>query len=113
MDLRALRKTASLLEHAKKPTFAVLNDASPHTAIADEAAMAITEQFKMTVSPLRASARHGGMGYSAVHGELCISDFGTTTASIPPLVGQSLYDSGGNDSFFAYVNTIPTLYPGL
>jgi chromosome partitioning protein len=35
MDLRALRKTASLLEHAKKPTYVVLNSVSPHVAIAD------------------------------------------------------------------------------
>jgi chromosome partitioning protein len=57
MDLRALRKTASLLEHAKKPTYAVLNGVSPHTAVADEAAKAITEQFKLQVSPIRIGDR--------------------------------------------------------
>ena len=57
MDLRALRKTASLLEHAKKPTFAVLNGVSPHTAVADEAARAISEQFKLEVSPVRLGDR--------------------------------------------------------
>ena len=53
MDLRALRKTANLLEHAKKPTYAVLNGVSPHTTVADEVARAITEQFKLAVSPIR------------------------------------------------------------
>jgi chromosome partitioning protein len=38
MGLRALRKTANLLEHVKKPTYAVLNGVSPHTTVADEAA---------------------------------------------------------------------------
>jgi chromosome partitioning protein len=57
MDLRALRKTASLLEHAKKPTYAVLNGVSPHTTVADEAAKAITEQFKLDVSPIRMGDR--------------------------------------------------------
>jgi chromosome partitioning protein len=57
MDLRALRKTAGLLEHAKKPTFAVLNGVSPHTSVADEAARAITEQFKLEVSPVRLGDR--------------------------------------------------------
>jgi chromosome partitioning protein len=55
--LRALRKTASLLEHAKKATFAVLNGVSPHTTVADEAARAITEQFKLEVSPIRLADR--------------------------------------------------------
>lgn len=57
MDLRALRKTASLLEHAKKPTFALLNGVSPHTTIADEAAKAISEQFKLEVAPIRLGDR--------------------------------------------------------
>jgi chromosome partitioning protein len=57
MDLRALRKTASLLEHARKPTFAVLNGVSPHTTVADEAARAITEQFRLEVSPVRLGDR--------------------------------------------------------
>lgn len=57
MDLRALRKTALLLEHAKKLTYAVLNCVSHHTAVADEAAKAITEQFKLAVSPIRLSDR--------------------------------------------------------
>lgn len=57
MDLRALRKTASLLEHAKKPTYAILNGVSPHTIVADEAAKAIAEQFKLEVSPVRLGDR--------------------------------------------------------
>ena len=57
MDLRALRKTANLLEHVKKPTYAVLNGISPHTTVADEAARAITEQFKLQVSPVRLGDR--------------------------------------------------------
>lgn len=57
MDLRALRKTASLLEHVKKPTYAVLNSISPHAAIADEAAKAIAGQFKLQVSPVRLGDR--------------------------------------------------------
>lgn len=57
MDLRALRKTASLLEHAKKPTFAVLNGVSPNTNVADEAAKAIAEQFKLEVAPVRMGDR--------------------------------------------------------
>jgi hypothetical protein len=57
MDLRALRKTASLLEHAGKQTFAVLNGVSPHTTVADEAATAITEQFKLEVCPIRMGDR--------------------------------------------------------
>jgi cellulose biosynthesis protein BcsQ len=32
MDLRALRKTADLLEHVKKPTYAVLNGVAPQAA---------------------------------------------------------------------------------
>ncbi len=55
MDLRALRKTASLLEHAKKPTYAILNGVSPHTNVADEAARAIADQFRLEVSPIRRS----------------------------------------------------------
>lgn len=57
MDLRALRKTASLLEHVRKPTYAVLNGVSPHTTVADEAAKAITEQFGLAVSTVRLGDR--------------------------------------------------------
>jgi chromosome partitioning protein len=51
MDLRALRKTAELLEHVKKPTYAVLNGVAPQGSVADEAAAAITAQFKLRVAP--------------------------------------------------------------
>ena len=57
MDLRALRKTADLLEHVKKPTFAVLNGVAPQGSVADEAANAITAQFKLRVAPVRLGER--------------------------------------------------------
>jgi chromosome partitioning protein len=52
MDLRALRKTANLgtrkEAHLRSPERSIL-----HTSIADEAARAITEPFKLAVSPIR------------------------------------------------------------
>lgn len=57
MDLRALRKTAELLEHVKKPTYAVLNGVAPQGTVADEAANAITAQFKIWVAPVRLGER--------------------------------------------------------
>jgi chromosome partitioning protein len=57
MDLRALRKTAELLEHVKKPTYAVLNGVAPQGGVADEAAAAITAQFKLRVAPIRLGER--------------------------------------------------------
>jgi chromosome partitioning protein len=57
MDLRALRKTAELLEHVKKPTYAVLNGVAPQGSVADEAANAITAQFKLRVAPVRLGER--------------------------------------------------------
>lgn len=57
MDLRALRKTAELLEHVRKPTYAVLNGVAPQGTVADEAANAITEQFKLPVAPVRLGGR--------------------------------------------------------
>jgi chromosome partitioning protein len=53
MDIRALRKTAELLQHVKKPTYVVLNGVAPQGAVADEAAKAITAQYKLTVAPVR------------------------------------------------------------
>jgi chromosome partitioning protein len=53
MDLRALRKTADLLQHIKKPTFAILNGISPQGTVADEAARAITAQFNLQVADIR------------------------------------------------------------
>ena len=47
MDLRAMRKTADLLNYLKKPTFAVLNEVAAQGTVADEAARAITAQFEM------------------------------------------------------------------
>jgi chromosome partitioning protein len=55
MDLRALRKTADLLEHVKKPTYAVLNGISPYGTVADDAARAITKQFNLAVCKVCAS----------------------------------------------------------
>jgi chromosome partitioning protein len=57
MDLRALRKTAELLEHVKKPTYAVLNGVAPQGSVADEAANAIIAQFKLKVAPVRLGER--------------------------------------------------------
>ena len=57
MDLRAMRKTADILNYLKKPTFAVLNEVTPVGTVADEAARAITAQFGMPVSPVRIGLR--------------------------------------------------------
>ena len=60
MDLRAMRKTADLIAHLKKPIFAVLNEVAAQGTVADEAAKAITAQFDMAVAPVRLGqlARH-------------------------------------------------------
>jgi chromosome partitioning protein len=57
MDLRAMRKTADLLNYLKKPTFAVLNEVAPQGTVADEAAKAITAQFGIPVCPIRLGQR--------------------------------------------------------
>lgn len=57
MDLRAMRKTADLLNYLKKPTYAVLNEVAAQGTVADEAAKAITAQFGMAVCPLRLGQR--------------------------------------------------------
>jgi len=57
MDLRAMRKTADLLNYSKKPTYAVLNEVSAHGTVADEAARAITAQFGFPVCPVRIGQR--------------------------------------------------------
>jgi chromosome partitioning protein len=57
MDLRALRKTTDLLEHVKKPTYAVLNVVSPHGSVTEEAATTITTQFKLPVCEIRLGDR--------------------------------------------------------
>jgi chromosome partitioning protein len=57
MDLRALRKTAELLQHVKKPTYAVLNGVAPQGTVADEAAKAIAEEYKLAVAPIRLGDR--------------------------------------------------------
>lgn len=57
MDLRAMRKTADLLNYLKKPTFAVLNEVAPQGTVADEAARAITAQFSVAVAPTRLGQR--------------------------------------------------------
>src|SRR3954452_13027388 len=57
MDLRAMRKTADILNYLKKPTYAVLNEVSAQGTVADEAAKAITAQFGMPVCPIRLGQR--------------------------------------------------------
>ena len=57
MDLRAMRKTVDLLNYARKPTFALLNEVSPQGVVADEAAKAIASQFGLAVAPVRLTQR--------------------------------------------------------
>lgn len=57
MDLRAMRKTADLINHLKKPIYAVLNEVAPQGTVADEAARAITAQFGIAVCPVRLGQR--------------------------------------------------------
>jgi len=57
MDLRAMRKTADLINHLKKPIYAVLNEVAPQGTVADEAGRAITAQFGIAVCPVRLGQR--------------------------------------------------------
>jgi chromosome partitioning protein len=57
MDLRALRKTAELLQHVKKPVYAVLNGVAVHGSVSDGVARAITESFDMPVADIRMAMR--------------------------------------------------------
>lgn len=57
MDLRAMRKTADLINHLKKPTYAVLNEVASQGTVADEAGRAITAQFGIAVCPVRLGQR--------------------------------------------------------
>lgn len=57
MDLRALRKTAELLAHIKKPTYAVLNSVSPHAAVYEGAARAIADSYNLAVADVRLGDR--------------------------------------------------------
>lgn len=57
MDLRAMRKTADLLNYLSKPTFAVLNEVAAQGSVADDAARAITLQFGLPVAPVRLGQR--------------------------------------------------------
>lgn len=57
MDLRAMRKTADLLNYSRRPTYAVLNEVSPQGTVADEAGRAITAQFGLAVCPVRIGQR--------------------------------------------------------
>jgi chromosome partitioning protein len=57
VDLRALRKTAELLGHVKKPTHVVLNGVSPNEGVSNEAARTITEEFGLPVSDIRMASR--------------------------------------------------------
>jgi chromosome partitioning protein len=47
VDLRALRKTAELLAHVKKPTHVIRNAVSPNLSVSDEAARTITDEFSL------------------------------------------------------------------
>jgi chromosome partitioning protein len=57
MDLRAMRKTADILNFVKKPTFAVLNEVTPIKMVADQAEKAIINQFGLAVCPIRIGLR--------------------------------------------------------
>ena len=57
MDLRALRKTAELVNHMKKPAYAILNAVSQHESVSDGAADAINESFSLPVCDIRISDR--------------------------------------------------------
>jgi len=57
VDLRALRKTAELLSHVKKPTHVVLNAVSPNESVTAEAARAITDEFNLPVSDICLGSR--------------------------------------------------------
>src|SRR5215831_12143817 len=57
MDLRAMRKTANLLGHIQKPTFAVLNGVPAQGSAADGAEKAIVAEFNMPVCPVRFGER--------------------------------------------------------
>jgi hypothetical protein len=57
MDLRALRKTAELLAHIKKPTHVILNAISPNASVSDEAARTITDEFNLPVADIRLGYR--------------------------------------------------------
>lgn len=57
MDLRAMRKTAELLHHVKKPVHAVLNAVSQHEGVSDGAAEAITQSFSIPVADIRIADR--------------------------------------------------------
>src|SRR3954447_25001928 len=57
MDLRAMRKTADLLRHIKKPTYAVLNGVSVQGSAALGTEKAIAAEFKIDVCPVRMGAR--------------------------------------------------------
>jgi chromosome partitioning protein len=57
MDLRALRKTAELLQHVKKPTYVVLNGVASQGSVANEAAKAIIEEYNLPVAPIRLGNR--------------------------------------------------------
>jgi chromosome partitioning protein len=57
MDLRAMRKTADLLRHVNKPTFAVLNGVSVQGSAALGTERAIEKEFKIKVCPIRIGDR--------------------------------------------------------
>ncbi len=57
MDLRALRKTAELLSHTKKPTYVILNAVSPNASVSDEVAATITQEFGLPVADVRFGSR--------------------------------------------------------
>ncbi len=57
MDLRAMRKTAELLQLVKVPAVAVLNSVPSFSTVADEAAEMISEALGLPVCPVRIGDR--------------------------------------------------------
>src|SRR5580698_8333630 len=57
VDLRALRKTAELLNHVKKPTYVIMNAVSPNVSVSNEAARTIVDEFSLPVADIRLGSR--------------------------------------------------------
>ena len=57
MDLRAMRKTAELLQLVKAQAFAVLNGVAPHGSVANEAAESIAGDLGLPVAAARLGQR--------------------------------------------------------
>ena len=57
MDLRALRKTAELLSHVKKPAYVILNCVASQGTVSAQAARTITEEFGLPVADVSMAIR--------------------------------------------------------